>query len=212
VVLSLRRQQRRNFLATLLLSEGVPLLLAGDEHGRTQHGNNNAYCQDDETSWVDWSLVDGPDDLTELVASLCRLRRSSPALQRSRFFGENEIVWLRPDGEPMTGSDWSEPFARAVAATAPVGELMLLVNAWWDPLTFRLPARLRADRVSVLVDTSREDNGRQELGAVADVVVAGRSLMLLDASATATLSGVGAQSSPRENRRSKGRGRRQRAG
>jgi glycogen operon protein len=179
-VLALRRQQRRNFLATLLLSEGVPLLLAGDELGRTQRGNNNAYCQDNEISWVDWSLTRGEDDLTELVASLCRLRLRTPALHRRRFFDEDELAWLRPDGEAMTPNDWSEPSAHAVALSAPGGRFMLLVNAWWEALSFRLPTELRGERLSILVDTSHEDGSAGELAPVEEIAVPGRSMMLLE--------------------------------
>ena len=178
-VKALRRQQRRNFLATLLLSEGVPLLLAGDELGRTQLGNNNAYCQDNEISWVDWSLAGSSDDLTDLVASLTRLRLSSPALHRGRFFKAGEIDWLRPDGEPMTPADWNEPFAHAVAATSHDGALTLLINAWWEPVVFRLPSPLRAERLSVSVDTSIDGHRDRELGPVDAVEVNGRSLILL---------------------------------
>jgi isoamylase len=182
VVLALRTQQRRNFLATLLLSEGVPLLLAGDELGRTQRGNNNAYCQDNEISWVDWSLINGGDDLTKLVAALCRLRLSTRVLHRSRFFAEGEILWLRPDGEQMTSGDWNESFAHAVAVTAPGGRFTLLVNAWWEPLSFHLPTEVRGESLFSLVDTAREGAEARELSPVDDVVVAGRSLMLLERS------------------------------
>jgi isoamylase len=181
-VLALRRQQRRNFLATLLLSEGVPLLLAGDELGRTQRGNNNAYCQDNEISWVDWSLVNGSEDLSELVTSLCRLRLSTPALHRTRFFSQGEVIWFRPDGEPMTPDDWNEPFAHAVGLTAPNGRFTLLLNAWWEPLSFRLPADLRGESLSALVDTARDGASAHDLGPAEDVVVAGRSLVLLERS------------------------------
>ena len=95
-VLALRLRQRRNLLATLLLAEGVPLLLAGDELGRTQRGNNNAYCQDNELSWIDWSLAGSETDLSGLVSLLSRLRRRSPALARGRFPGAGEIVWFAP--------------------------------------------------------------------------------------------------------------------
>jgi glycogen operon protein len=178
-VTALRSRQRRNLLATLLLSEGVPLLLAGDELGRTQQGNNNAYCQDNEISWVDWSLKGGADDLTDLVASLCRLRLSTPMLHRSRFFTEGEIVWLRPDGGEMTPGDWNDPSAHAVAISAPGGRFTLLVNAWWEPLAFRLPAVADGEALSMLVDTAGEGDAVRDLGPVDDVVVAGRSLMLL---------------------------------
>jgi glycogen operon protein len=182
-VLALRTQQRRNFLATLLLSDGVPLLLAGDELGRTQRGNNNAYCQDNEIGWVDWSLVDDSADLTKLVASLCRLRLGTPALHRSRFFAGGELLWLRPDGEQMTPDDWTEPFAHAVAVTAPGGPFALLVNAWWEPLTFRLPPDVRGWDLASLVDTARKDAEPHHLSPVDDVLVAGRSLMLVERSA-----------------------------
>jgi isoamylase len=182
-VLALRKQQRRNFLATLLLSDGVPLLLGGDELGRTQRGNNNAYCQDNEISWVDWSLVNSADDLTELVASLCRLRASTPALHRSRFFAEGEILWLRPDGEQMTPDDWNEPFAHAVSLTVPGGRFTLLVNAWWESLSFRLPPEIRGEPLSSLVDTARDGTAARDLGPTDDVVVPARSLMLLERSA-----------------------------
>ena len=129
---------------------------------------------------MDWSLADGDGDLTELVAALCRLRLSTPALHRNRFFTEGEIVWLRPDGQQMTPADWNEPFAHAVGVTAPGGRFTLLVNAWWQPLTFRLPTELRGERLSVLVDTSRDHGPTRGLGPVDEVGVAGRSLMLLE--------------------------------
>ena len=182
-VLALRRQQRRNFLATLLLSEGVPLLLAGDPIGRTQRGNNNAYCQDNEIGWVDWSLVKSDDDLIDFVASLCRLRLSTPAFHRRRFFAEDEILWLRPDGEPMADGDWNDSDAHAVAVTAPRARYMLLLNAWWEPLSFHLPAEIRGESLSALVDTSRDGGATRDLGPVEDVVVAGRSLVLIERSA-----------------------------
>ena len=177
-VLSIRARQRRNFLATLLLSEGVPLLLAGDEHGRTQRGNNNAYCQDNQISWVDWSLAGGDDDLTEFVASLCRLRLSAPALRRRRFFREGEIEWMRPDGEPMTDADWTNPEARAIAVTAPDGAFLLLVNGWWEPLEFTLPQPLRTACFSIGVDTSRKQPSAT-IDAVDVIRLEGRTLVLL---------------------------------
>jgi glycogen operon protein len=178
-VLGLRARQRRNFLATLLLSEGVPLLLGGDELGRSQGGNNNAYCQDNATSWVDWSLRGGAADLTEFAASLCRFRLRRPALLRRRFFQDGEIIWLQPDGAPMTAADWAAPFARAVAAAAAHGQFVLLVNAWWEPLTFRISAQLPAARLSVAVNTSSEP-GPSSVEPAAGIVVQGRSLMLLE--------------------------------
>src|SRR5690625_1426921 len=119
----LRARQQRNFLATLLLSQGVPMLSHGDEIGRTQGGNNNAYCQDNEITWIDWEGVDldgeEPDDLLGYVRFLARLRREHPVFRRRRFFqgspvegsstaedGLPDIAWLRPDGKHMSGGDW----------------------------------------------------------------------------------------------------------
>ena len=170
-VLAVRARQQRNLLATLLLSQGVPMLCGGDELGRTQLGNNNAYCQDNAISWVDWAAADA--ELIEFVARLCRLRREQPVLRRTRFFGPGDVQWLRPDGTPMEAGDWSNPDARAV--TVAVADGALLINAWWEPLTFRLPGD---GPWSVEIDTA--DPGSRRI--VADTVeLAGRSLALLSA-------------------------------
>jgi glycogen operon protein len=122
-VLEMRAHAQRNFLATLLLSQGVPMLLHGDELGRTQDGNNNTYAQDSEISWVHWDRVDRP--LVEFTAAIARLRKDHPTFHRKRFFtgktvrtgdGErlNDIVWLHVDGHPMEDGDWNESDARAI--------------------------------------------------------------------------------------------------
>jgi isoamylase len=122
-ILEMRARAQRNFIATLLLSQGVPMLLHGDELGRTQDGNNNTYAQDSEISWVHWDRVDRP--LVEFTAAIARLRKDHPTFHRKRFFtgktvrtgdGErlNDIVWLHPDGRPMEEKDWSEADARAI--------------------------------------------------------------------------------------------------
>jgi isoamylase len=173
-VLELRARQRRNLLATLLLSDGVPLLLGGDELGRTQRGNNNAYCQDNEISWVDWTRADR--DLLEFVARVCRLRREHAVFRRTRFFTAGELRWLRPDGQVMQAADWSNPGARAVAVGGADG--LLLVNAWWEPLSFRLGD----DRGwAVDLDTADPTAGRLVSGAIE---LAGRSLVLASARAS----------------------------
>jgi isoamylase len=151
-VLALRLRQRRNFLATLLLSEGVPLMLGGDELGRTQRGNNNAYCQDNEISWVDWSLAGLPEDLSEFVAALCQLRLGTPVLRRTRFFREEEIVWLRPDAQPMTTADWNAPAARAITIAGPRGEHVVFINGCSEPVTFHLPDVVQKACMTVLVE------------------------------------------------------------
>jgi glycogen operon protein len=118
VVLKRRAEQQRNLLATLFLSQGVPMMLMGDELGRTQHGNNNAYCQDNEISWVDWSNIDQP--LLDYVRWLIGFRRRHPTFRRRRFFqgrpirGAIDIAWLKPDGKPMTDQDWTSRQARSL--------------------------------------------------------------------------------------------------
>ncbi len=115
VVLAMRDRQRRNLMATLLLAQGVPMLVAGDEFGRTQQGNNNAYCQDNEISWIDWTLAE-TDPLLAFTRNLIRLRASAPAFRRTSFFDGNadpstgirDVVWLRTDGNEMSPADWSD--------------------------------------------------------------------------------------------------------
>jgi glycogen operon protein len=154
-VLALRAQRSRAMLATLLLSFGVPMLLGGDELGRTQHGNNNAYCQDNEISWLDWSAVDA--DLLSFTRSLVALRRSHPVLRRRRFLTgieASELGWFTPAGTPMTKDCWDDGNALALGVyldgsdapdTGPDGQPMLdddflvLVNGWWEPLEFTIP-------------------------------------------------------------------------
>ena len=155
-VRALRARQSRAMLTTLLLSFGVPMLLGGDELGRTQDGNNNAYCQDNEISWYDWSAVDA--GLLSFTASLVAFRRAHPVFRRRRFLTgaeTAELGWFTPAGTPMTSGDWSDPNALALGIyldgsddpdrTAD-GTLLLdddflvLVNAWWEPLDFTIPA------------------------------------------------------------------------
>ena len=174
----LRRRQLRNLLATLLLSTGVPMLVAGDEMGRTQGGNNNAYCQDNEVGWVDWSLLDDPEwrALYELAARLIALRRAHPVLRRAEFFtgrpqtpgGLPDLAWFTPDGEEMTEEDWLAPTAtvgmylsgrdtaqRDTSGRPVTGESLLLVlHAGAAPVRFTLPALPWASGYDVLADTS----------------------------------------------------------
>jgi glycogen operon protein len=119
----LRARQRRNMIATLLLSQGVPMLLHGDELGRTQNGNNNAYCQDNELSWVDWSLLERNGDLVDFTAAVVDLRHSHPVFRRRRFFAGRpirkgaelrDIAWFTPAGEEMSDEDWESGFGRSI--------------------------------------------------------------------------------------------------
>jgi len=151
----LRIKQSRALLATVLFSLGVPMLLGGDEIGRTQHGNNNAYCQDNEISWLDWTSVD--ESFLAFAREVIAIRRRHPVLRRRRFVagaGEGDIHWFTPAGSAMTDSDWGAGSTRSVTMYAD-GErdpdrdeqgaaildddLLLLINGWWEPLTFTLP-------------------------------------------------------------------------
>jgi isoamylase len=147
-----RPRQQRNFLATLLLSQGVPMLLAGDELGRTQLGNNNAYCQDNEISWLDWEGADR--ELLAFTARLLQLRKKHPLLRRRTYPRPEDTIWLHAEGREMTEGDWKLPFARCVGMLmigkklaerdergAPVEDqdLLLLLNAHHDAIDFSLP-------------------------------------------------------------------------
>ena len=202
----LRRRQMRNFLATLLLSQGVPMLLARDEVGRTQGGNNNAYCQDNEISWVDWERDDDESQaLLAFTKGLIALRRDHIVFHRNRFFhGEvipgtqvKDVQWLRPDGQEMTQPDWDDPMARSVAVclsgeaglthVTEHGEqelddtFLLLFNAWHEPVAFHLPQQPPGAEWELLLDTA-EDDAVAEGTTVAsggELTVAARSLRLL---------------------------------
>jgi len=179
-VLALRARQKRNFLATLLLSQGVPMLLAGDEMGRTQRGNNNAYCQDNEISWVNWAVDDEGDlALVDYVRALIRLRAGHPVFRRRRFFrGQairggrqrlGDIAWFTPLGQEMTGEDWDAGFAKSLtvflnghAITEPDrrgqrisdDSFLLLFNASEHDLVFALPPRRYGQRWTTVLDTA----------------------------------------------------------
>ena len=202
-VLALRARQKRNFLATLLLSQGVPMLLYGDELGRTQHGNNNAYCQDNELTWIDWTELD--EELVEFVASLVELRREHPVFRRRRFFdgrpvgrGEGEplpdIAWLTPSGDVMTQEDWGSGFGKSVAvflnglgisSTDTRGERMtddsflLCFNGHDAAIKFTLPTAEYAEAWHIVVDTSLTADDDEVYAAGDALPLPGRSLMVL---------------------------------
>jgi glycogen operon protein len=194
----LRARQRRNFMVTLLVSQGVPMLLAGDETGRTQGGNNNAYCQDNELSWVDWSLATAEHGMLEFTEQLARLRREHPVFRRRRFFsGPADIAWLTPTGEDMTEEDWRASYAKSVAVFLngaaitepdPRGDpvtdtkFVLLFNAGPEPVTFTLPeARLGGDW-QVVIDTANPGEPAESSGSPLSqpkVEVPGRAVVVL---------------------------------
>ncbi|MGN6575999.1 MAG: glycogen debranching protein GlgX [Nocardioides sp.] len=182
-VLALRARQHRNFLTTLLTSQGVPMILHGDELGRSQGGNNNVYCQDNEISWMDWDLEDWQQDLLAFSRRVVALRRDHPVFRRRRFFaGETEvdgktvadIAWFRPDGTNMRDADWAHEFARSVmvflngdAIPEPDqrGErivddsFLIAFNAHHDTLTFTVPDEVYGDGWLVVLDTSDDQAG-----------------------------------------------------
>ncbi|MGW4076792.1 glycogen debranching protein GlgX [Streptomyces asiaticus] len=205
---ALRRRQLRNLLATLLLSTGVPMLVAGDELGRTQGGNNNAYCQDNETGWLDWSLLEDPGwrTLTELTARLIRLRRAHPVLRRPAFFsglarppeGLRDLAWFTPHGTEMTESDWYAPTTalgaylsgRELPQRDPHGALvtddsfLALLHAGPRPVSFTLPGPPWARGYELLLDTTREEQDAPpgtRLAAGSPIELPERSVLLLRA-------------------------------
>jgi glycogen operon protein len=191
-VLALRARQQRNFLATLLLSQGVPMLLGGDEIGRTQFGNNNAWCQDNEISWVDWNSADL--ELLSFVRRLIALRRDHPVFRRTKFFeGKGELLpdvwWMRPDGRRMTRRDWENSETRAIGVFLNGDELntqtrtgddlrddtfLLLFNAFFEDISFRLPARRFGTHWELVLATGRCESEANVPGA--EVAVEARSL------------------------------------
>ncbi|HET6379530.1 MAG TPA: glycogen debranching protein GlgX [candidate division Zixibacteria bacterium] len=173
-----REQQKRNFLATLLLSQGVPMLLGGDEMGRTQRGNNNAYCQDNEISWFDWDLTDAGRALLDFTSGLIAFFRAHPVLRRRRFFqgrrirgsSVKDLTWYGPDGSEMTDELWQAEVQTiglrlagdAIEERGPRGEpieddtLLMVLSAAESPTTFRLPAD-SGRAWELVLDTTRPD-------------------------------------------------------
>jgi len=196
-VLALRRRQQRNFLATLFLSQGVPMLLGGDELGRTQRGNNNAYCQDGEISWYEWEQVD--EDLLAFTRRLIAFRREHPVFRRRRWFqgrairGTPDIAWFRPDGEAMSDEDWEAGFARSVALflngeAIPTPDargrrvvddsFLVLLHADGEPIEWTLPPAWEGAWELVL-DTTGEAKAPDPPAKVERLAVPGRSVLVL---------------------------------
>jgi glycogen operon protein len=202
-VLALRAQQRRNFLATLFLSQGVPMLCHGDELGRTQQGNNNGYCQDNELTWVDWDSVDV--DLLAFTRRMAELRREHPIFRRRRFFdgrpvrrrGQDalpDIEWFTPDGAEMTEEDWDSGFGRAIAVylngngipgTDTRGQrivddsFVLCFSAHDEPIEFRVPPEEYGAAWEVVVDTLNPEESDRVAAAGSTVTVGPRALVVL---------------------------------
>ena len=214
---ALRARQKRNMLATLLLSQGVPMLVAGDEIGRTQNGNNNAYCQDNGLSWLDWGEDPERAKLRDSVRRMVHLRRTHPVFRRRHFFQgrplhgseAKDIVWLKPDGSEMTTEEWNQDFARCLgvylagSALTEVDargqrvvddDFVVLFNAHHDPVPFRLPAKTLAPhgdgQWQAIVDTARDD------GLAPDGVFEAESTYPLEGRSLVLLMRVGSTSAP----------------
>jgi isoamylase len=201
-IVALRERQKRNFLATLLLSQGTPMLLAGDEFGRTQNGNNNAYCQDNELNWIDWEgMSPAGKALVDVTRTLIALRKAYPILHRGRFltgrYNEEldvkDVTWLAPTGEEMTEGQWMDGNAKCLGMVLdgraqPTGirrrgadaTLLLVVNAHFDVVNFTLPAIPDGDSWRCLIDTNAPDRIEESSFGFGEAYeVTGRSLLVL---------------------------------
>jgi glycogen operon protein len=188
----LRNRQMRNLLATLFLSQGVPMLQAGDEFGRTQRGNNNAYCQDNEISWVDWRLRSANHELLEFTQLLAQLRRLHSEFRRETFLrgtasrsGVKDVTWLNVRGTEMTQGEWHDGNLRVLGAwfgeqTGSVEHLLLLINADAADQTFELPAAPADGPWIRLFDTAQDEIVARSLGRVRSYPLQGRSFVLLE--------------------------------
>ena len=199
----LRGRQKRNFLATLFLSLGVPMLLAGDEFGRSQQGNNNAYCQDNELSWLDWDKVDTKQ--LEFAKEIIEFRKAHPVFSRRKWFqgksirgsDMNDLAWFRPDGEQMSDEDWGVGFAKSLGVFLNGDEIpeadaagrrvldqsfYLIFNAHWEPVEFVLPPEIWGQSWTRVLDTRNgdapaEDNWQRAAGT--KINIESRSLVVM---------------------------------
>ncbi len=204
-VLGLRAKQQRNFLATLLLSQGVPMILHGDELGRTQGGNNNTYAQDNEISWIHWDQADEP--LIEFTAAVSRLRRDHPTFRRSRFFDgrpyprdegapKPDIVWLRPDGTEMQPKDWDSGFGKAIGVylngdgirerdargqDVADTDFILYFNAADTVVTCKVPPKSYSASWDQVIDTAGKSAGGKIVRAGTQLKLESRSILVLRA-------------------------------
>jgi glycogen operon protein len=190
-VTELRKRQRRNLIGSVLLAAGVPMILGGDEIGRTQDGNNNAYCQDNETSWYDWETVD--HDMLAFVTAAIRLRRDNAALRPREYLrgpegGPAQLALYRPDGKPMADDDWANPTSKSLSVALDGRQIededgdtsrdrfLLLVNAHSEPVTFVVPVGGTVWRVVLTTD---EPVDTPDLHQGDEVSVRDRSLLLM---------------------------------
>jgi glycogen operon protein len=201
-IIELRERQKRNMLASLLFSQGLPMLLAGDELGRTQRGNNNAYCQDNDISWLKWDLDERQKALARFVRKLLSLRRSLPVLRRERFltgaYNEEldikELTWLAPNGDEMSEEHWHNPHGKCLGVVIdgraqPTGirrrgmdrSVLLIFNAHPEVVKFRLHDAAGGAGWELLVDTNQPELGIPPIFNAGDIYeVTGRSLLLFE--------------------------------
>ncbi|WP_298691838.1 glycogen debranching protein GlgX [uncultured Sphingomonas sp.] len=197
---ALRARQIRNILSTLLLSQGTPMLVAGDEFGRTQGGNNNAYCQDDAISWLDWNIQEKGEGLLAFTRKLIALRHDYPVLRRARFLtgemneeaGVKDVSWIAPRGEEMNEGDWGEggtccvgmlidgrAFKTGVHRRGEDASVLIIINGGSEPLEFTLPPVLEAEGWTLLADTNAPERDEDAvLGFGEAIDVAGRSVLV----------------------------------
>jgi isoamylase len=201
-VRSLRARQKRNLLSTLMLSQGVPMLLGGDEMGRTQQGNNNSYCQDNPISWINWELQAEDRELMDFVRYLIHLRKQHPVFRRRNFFQGSsikgseikDILWLNPNGQEMTEENWRQNHVRCLGAylsgkalnqrddrNQPVldNDFLLLLNAHHEDISFLLPEDERDACWRMVLNTAEPDTLAWECLTAENIVLQGRSLALL---------------------------------
>jgi len=198
----LRVRQKRNFIATLFLSLGVPMLLGGDEFGRSQQGNNNAYCQDNETSWLDWDTID--NEQLEFTRKIIAFYKQHPVFRRRRWFqgrsirgnDVRDLAWFRPDGEEMSDEDWGVSFAKSLGVFISGDEIpsldaagrrilddsfYVVFNANWEPMEFTLPSERWGQGWSRVLDTSNggptEDEWQRAAGT--RINIESRSLVVM---------------------------------
>jgi isoamylase len=199
-IIALRKRMIRNVLATLLLAQGTPMLLAGDEFGRTQGGNNNAYCQDDEISWLNWDLQDKGKELVTFTRRLTRMRHRYPILRRNLFLsghydeelGVKDLTWINANGKEMEQEHWGDTnmrcFGMLLDGRAPVtgirqrgkqATLLIVINDHHDLVEFTLPEVAAGDSWSLLIDTNITDNSEEGTFNVGDTYgVTARSLLV----------------------------------
>ena len=204
---AVRTRQQRNYLATLLLSQGIPMILGGDEMGRTQGGNNNGYCQDNEVSWYDWTFAEKNEDLVSFVSSLTALRRAHPVFRRRHYFqgrpviGEtvSDIAWLTPTGATMTNTDWNKHFAKSITVFLNGDEIdgldergerilddsfLMMFNAHYGELEFSIPDAHFGEAWEVVFNTDdgifeRRQNNGNTLKPGDKITLVDRSLLVL---------------------------------